>query len=152
MRRREFITLLGGAAVGWSLAASAQRHAKIPRVGIVFSGNKYALAAFRQGLSELDYVEGHTIVLEVRSAEGRFERIPELVVELVGPNVDVLVAGQPRSTGGQECYPDHARAHHRRVRRSHRALRWRWSCGPVQCANAGRGPRAASGPDDPRNA
>jgi putative ABC transport system substrate-binding protein len=96
VRRREFIILLGGAAVGRSLAASAQTQPKIARVGVVFSGTRFAgLEAFRQGLRELGYVEGETIVLEVRSAEGRFERMPELVAELVGLKVDVLMAGGP---------------------------------------------------------
>src|SRR5262245_37898532 len=94
VRRREFITLLGGAAVGSSLAASAQTQPKIPRVGYLLSAAPTTgLAAFRQGLRELGYVEGQTIVLEVRWAEGRFERLPELVAELVGLKVDVLVAG-----------------------------------------------------------
>ena len=92
MRRREFITLLGGAAVGWPLAASAQTQPKIPRVGFVFGGNKNNIEAFWQGLRELGYVEGQTIVLEVRDAEGRAERLPELLAELVGLKVDVLVA------------------------------------------------------------
>ena len=96
MRRREFITLLGGAAVGWSLAASAQTRSKIRRVGIVFSStpmaNKHLVEAFRQGLRELGYVEGQTILLEIRWAEGRPERARQLVTELVGLNVDVLVA------------------------------------------------------------
>jgi putative ABC transport system substrate-binding protein len=94
VRRREFITLLGGAAAGWSLAASAQTQPKIPRVGFVLTStrtSKHLLEAFRQGLRELGYVEGQTIVLELRSAEGRLERMPELVVELVGLKVDVLV-------------------------------------------------------------
>jgi putative ABC transport system substrate-binding protein len=95
VRRREFITLLGGAAAGWSLAASAQTQPKIPRVGVVLSATPDRLEAFRQGLRELGYVEGETIVLEVRSAEGRFERLPELVAELVGLKVDVLVASGP---------------------------------------------------------
>jgi putative ABC transport system substrate-binding protein len=91
VRRREFITLLGGAAVGRSLAASAQTQPKIPRIGCVFAIIP-ALETFRQGLRELGYVEGQTIVLEVRSAEGRSERLPELVAELVGLKVEVLVA------------------------------------------------------------
>ena len=94
MRRREFITLLGGAAVGWSLAASAQTQPKIPRVRVVIGGTPArGLEAFRQGLRELGYVEAQTIVLELRSAEGRLKRIPELVAELVSLKVDVLVAG-----------------------------------------------------------
>ena len=96
MRRREFITLLGGAAVGWPLAGSAQTQPKIPRVGCVVSSTptlaKPYIEAFRQGLRELGYVEGQTIVLELRWAEGRAERMPELVAELVGLKVDVLVA------------------------------------------------------------
>ena len=97
MRRRDFITLLGGAAVGWPLAASAQTQPKILRVGFVFSATNdgKGLEAFRQGLRELGYVEGQTIVLELRWAEGRLERMPELVAELVGLKVDVLVASGP---------------------------------------------------------
>ena len=96
MKRREFITLLGGAAAGWSLAASAQTQPKIPRVGCVFGSTptlaKHYIEAFRQGFGELGYVEGQTIVLELRWAEGRPERAPQLVAELVGLKVDVLVA------------------------------------------------------------
>jgi putative ABC transport system substrate-binding protein len=95
VRRREFITLLGGAAVGRSLAASAQTQPKIPRVGCVFgvtATSQNNSEVFRQRLRELGYVEGQTIVLEVRWAEGRVERMPELVAELVGLKVDVLVA------------------------------------------------------------
>jgi putative ABC transport system substrate-binding protein len=96
MRRREFIALVGGATFVWPLAASAQTQPKIPRVGYVFGGTptsaKHVFEVFREGLRELGYVEGQTIVLEVRGAEGRPERIPELVAELVGLKVDVLVA------------------------------------------------------------
>ena len=95
MRRREFITLLGGAAAGWSLTASAQTQPKIPRVGCAFVATpavaKHNIEAFRQALRELGYVEGQTILLELRWAEGRAERIPELVAELVGLKVDVLL-------------------------------------------------------------
>jgi putative ABC transport system substrate-binding protein len=88
VRRREFIALLGGAAVGWPLAGSAQTQPKIPRVGYVLSSAPArGTEAFRQGLRELGYVEGQTIVLEIRGAEGRAERIPELVTELVGLKV-----------------------------------------------------------------
>jgi putative ABC transport system substrate-binding protein len=94
VKRREFITLLGGAAAGWSLAASAQTQPKIPRVGVVFTAapTPGPPREFRQALSELGYVEGQTIVLEPRFAEGRSERMPELVAELVGLKVEVLVA------------------------------------------------------------
>jgi len=108
VRRREFITLFGGAAVGWPLAASAQTQPKIPRVGIAFSStpmaNKHLVEAFRQGLRELGYVEGQTILLEIRSAEGRSERMPELMAELVGLKVDVLVAsGAPAALAAKNA-------------------------------------------------
>ena len=94
MRRREFITLVSGAAAGWPLAASAQTQPKIPRVGVVQAATPgRGLEAFRQGLRDLGYVEGQTIMLELRSAEGRLERLPELVAEVVGLKVDVLFAG-----------------------------------------------------------
>src|SRR5215471_13221338 len=93
MRRRELITLLVGAAFGWPLAGSAQTQPKIPRVGYVLSAvPTESLETFRQGLRELGYVEGKTIVLEIRRAEGRVEPMPELVTELGGLKVDVLVA------------------------------------------------------------
>jgi hypothetical protein len=91
MRRREFIALLGGAtaaSAAWPLAAGAQTPPKIPRVGYIAGSSatatEHTVGAFRQGLRELGYVEGQTIALEVRWAEGRNERIPELVAELVG--------------------------------------------------------------------
>jgi ABC-type uncharacterized transport system substrate-binding protein len=96
MKRREFITLLGCAAT-WSLAGAAQTSSKIARVGVVNGGTPAAsghiFEAFRQGLRQLGYVEGQTIALEVRWAEGRYERLPELVAELVRLKVDVLVVG-----------------------------------------------------------
>ena len=83
MKRRDFITLLGGAVVESSLAASAQTQPKIPRVGLAFGSSpttvKQHIEAFRQELRELGYVEGQTIVLELRWAEGRAERMPELL-------------------------------------------------------------------------
>jgi putative ABC transport system substrate-binding protein len=97
MKRRDFIAVLGGAASAWPLAANAQTSPKIPRIGYIAgagSGNvDHIGAAFRQGLRELGYVEGQTIALEFRYAEGRSDRIPELVAELVGLKMDVLVAG-----------------------------------------------------------
>src|SRR6266403_994941 len=96
MKRRDFIALLGGATAAWPLAAGAQTPPKIPRVGYIAASSTTAVGhivgAFRQRLRELGYVEGQTIALEVRYAEGRMERIPELVAELVGLKMDVLVA------------------------------------------------------------
>ena len=99
MRRREFIALLGGAtaaSAAWPPAAGAQTPPKIPRVGYIAgtsaTATEHIVGAFRKGLRELGYVEGQTIALEVRYAEGRLERMPELVAELVGLKMDVLVA------------------------------------------------------------
>jgi putative ABC transport system substrate-binding protein len=98
MKRREFITLLGGAAVAWPLAARAQP--KIPRVG--FMGNSTAaleanlVGSFRDGLRELGYEEGRNIIIEYRWADGKYERFPALVAELIAAKVDVIVtAGTP---------------------------------------------------------
>jgi putative ABC transport system substrate-binding protein len=98
MKRREFITLFGGAAVAWPLAARAQP--KIPRVG--FMGNSTAalegnlVGSFRDGLRELGYEEGRNIIIEYRWAEGNYERFPALVAELIAAKVDVIVtAGTP---------------------------------------------------------
>jgi putative ABC transport system substrate-binding protein len=98
MRRREFITLLGGVAVTWPLAASAQ--SKTPRIG--FMGNSTAaleanlVDAFREGLREHGYEEGRNIVIEYRWADGEYERFPALVAELIAAKVEVIVtAGTP---------------------------------------------------------
>src|SRR5438046_9045719 len=80
MRRREFITLLGGAAAAWPLAARAQQVGKIYRIGILepipAARNAANLDALRKGLRELGYVEGRNLVIEYRSADGRAERVP----------------------------------------------------------------------------
>jgi putative ABC transport system substrate-binding protein len=95
MRRREFITLLGGAAAAWPLAASAQKSGNIARIGFLgpASASSWAnqLEQFRVGLRNLGYVEGHNIVIESRWADGKYERLPELAAELVDLKVDVLV-------------------------------------------------------------
>jgi putative ABC transport system substrate-binding protein len=98
MRRREFITLLGGVAAAWPLAVRAE--SKIPRVG--FMGNSTAaleanlVDAFREGLRELGYEEGRNIVIEYRWADGKYERFPALIAELSAAKVDVIVtAGTP---------------------------------------------------------
>src|SRR5262245_37985459 len=95
VRRREFITLLSGAAVGWPVAANAQQAAKIARIGwlgVHLAPNPQAREAFRQGLRELGYVEGRNLVIEYRDAEGKFDRFPALAAELVALKVDVIVA------------------------------------------------------------
>ena len=94
MKRREFITLLGGAAATWPLAARAQQP-KMARIGALYIGTADAESfkkELREGLRELGYVEGKNIAFEFRSAEGKLERLPELAAELVRLKVDVIVA------------------------------------------------------------
>ena len=92
MKRREFITLLGGAAAAWPLAARAQAM-KIARIGFLRQAGPYqkALDAFREGLRAAGYVEGQNIVIEQRYAAGAYDRLSALATELVRSNVDVIV-------------------------------------------------------------
>jgi putative ABC transport system substrate-binding protein len=94
MRRREFIALVGSAAAATRAAAAKAQQAQLPVIGFLSSTSMeaYILAAFRRGLSEQGYVEGRDVVIEYRSAEGRFERLPALAAELVTRDVNVLVA------------------------------------------------------------
>src|SRR5258705_13385899 len=95
MKRREFITLLGGAAVAWPLAARAQQTVKLPTVGFLGattpSAQKKWTDAFVQRLRELDWIEGRTVAIEYRWAEGRSERFAEIAAEFVRLKVDVIV-------------------------------------------------------------
>jgi putative ABC transport system substrate-binding protein len=97
MRRREFITFLGG-AVAWPLAAHAQQPA-LPLVGFLNSASPggYApmVAGFRQGLREAGFVEGQNVAVEYRWAEGQYDRLPAMALELVGRQVAVIVANTP---------------------------------------------------------
>ena len=97
MKRRKFIALLGGAAA-WPLAASSQQaKTTVPRIGWLVTGSptsyRLSLAAFRDGLKTLGYVEGKNIRIEYRWAEGNVARLAELANELVQQNVDVILAG-----------------------------------------------------------
>jgi putative tryptophan/tyrosine transport system substrate-binding protein len=105
MRRREFITLLGGAAIAGPLAtalpAVAQVTARIPRVGVLSPASSEAattLAAFRKGIRDLGYVEGQTILLDFRLSNGDHGAFPELALQLIRIPVDVIVTDSTSAT------------------------------------------------------
>ncbi len=107
LKRRGFLALIGGAAAAWPLAVRAQQPAKVPRIGFLFYGSPDPapeLDSFRQGLRELGYVEGQSIVIEYRFARGRVEQLPALAVELVGLKPDVIVTpGTPASVAAKQA-------------------------------------------------
>src|SRR5215216_2530417 len=107
MRRREFIGLLGGAAV-WPVVARAQQVGKIYRIGILepipAARNAANLDALRKGLRELGYIEGRNLIIEYRSADGRAERFPDLASELVRLNFDLIVTrGTPAAVAAKNA-------------------------------------------------
>jgi putative ABC transport system substrate-binding protein len=96
MRRRDFISFLGGTAAAWPLAAHAQQQASSPVIGFLdsgtLSGNGWALPGFREGLRQLGFVDGHNVAIEYRAAENQDNRLPALAAELVQRQVAAIVA------------------------------------------------------------
>jgi putative tryptophan/tyrosine transport system substrate-binding protein len=103
VRRRDFITLVGGAAASWPVAARAQQRERMRRIGVLMpmsedhsTGQRF-LAAFRRGLQELGWAEGHTVQIEMRRASGDAERTRRYAEELVALAPDVILAGSTSS-------------------------------------------------------
>jgi putative tryptophan/tyrosine transport system substrate-binding protein len=105
MRRRDFIAVIGGAAVAWPLMARAQQ--PMPVIGFlnVASPEGYTpyVAAFRDGLKESGYIEGQNVTIEFHWAEGHYERLPEMAANLVQRNVSVIVANTPANLAAKKA-------------------------------------------------
>lgn len=101
MKRREFIGLVGGAAVAWPLAVRAQQPAK-PVVGILYSGSidvlRDEMSAFRAGLAEIGYIDGRNVSFEYRTADNHMDRLRALANDLVHRRVDVIFSANTAAT------------------------------------------------------
>ena len=105
MRRREFISLLGGATVAWPLAARAQQGERVRRIGVLIAGltqndseGQLRMAAFRRGLENIGWIEGRNIHIEERWPGGNNERLRSFAAELVGMRPDAIFAGNEAAT------------------------------------------------------
>src|SRR6516165_12257703 len=105
LKRREFITLVGSAVAAWSLAARAQQGERIRRIGVLIAGltekdseGQLRMAAFRQGLQNLGWVEGRNVHIEERWPGGNNERLRSFAAELVGMRPDAIFAGNEAAT------------------------------------------------------
>jgi putative ABC transport system substrate-binding protein len=108
VRRREFITLLGGAVVAWPRVAGAQRGGRVFRIGFLGLPTADSLPkrteAFRAGLRDLGYQEGDNVVIECRWADRHYERLPALFAELIASKVDVIVThGTPGALAAKQA-------------------------------------------------
>jgi putative ABC transport system substrate-binding protein len=108
MRRREFLPMLGGATVAWPLTVRAQQTGRVHRIGFLGSataaGSTKAVESFRTGLREFGYVEGQNVVIEFRWAEERYDRLPQLVRELIATRVDLLIThGTPGTRAARQA-------------------------------------------------
>jgi putative ABC transport system substrate-binding protein len=104
LRRRDFVTLVGGAAVGWPLAAGAQQPEKNVRVGVLGTLPLPPVQRFFRKLQEYGYIEGRNLRLEARFAEGRDDRYPALAAELVALPVDIIVTwGTPAALAAKQA-------------------------------------------------
>jgi putative tryptophan/tyrosine transport system substrate-binding protein len=101
LKRRDFITLLSGAAAAWPLAARAQQ-ARMPVIGFLSSlsvpVSSKRISSFGQGLSETDYIVGRDVTVEARMAEGQYDRLPALAADLVAGEVRLIAASGPLAT------------------------------------------------------
>ena len=98
MRRRDFIKVIAGSAVGWPLPARAQQSKKVPVIGVLWPNPPAQFEFIHQGLVDLGYIEGKNIRFEFRWAEGALDRLPELAQDLVHFPVDLIITLAPPAT------------------------------------------------------